>query len=172
MWTLGRPDQSPRPPTSHAGRTLCRTCSRPRPRQVDRQASALDQGAEFKGTELQALDKLRQLHPSEDPLSAEVVKLLEAARVADVPLTDREIMDASRKLARGSAAGPSGWTAELLQQALECSTFRAAFVHLANEVAANRVSLPVRTRLNACRLVAVPKSESDIRPIAGPQRSQ
>ncbi len=75
-----------------------------------------------------------------------------------------------KSLCRGKAPGPSGWTAELLYIVTSDNDIAEAVGYLVLDIANNEVCAEATNQLNAARLIAISKPESNsVRPIAVPE---
>ena len=74
--------------------------------------------------------------------------------------------EAIRKAPRGSGAGPSGWRYEHLRGLLENDLTCNLFYGVCSLIADGKVPDSVLPLLTASRLIALPKANSDVRPIA------
>lgn len=71
-----------------------------------------------------------------------------------------------KKLCRGKAPGPSGWTEELLAAALADSYCEEALVTMLSDILNGEVPVASRNALATSRLIALPKPDGKIRPVA------
>lgn len=124
------------------------------------------------------LEECQKLHPTASATARSVVDVKPPAAVFDgsagvAVMADELVGVISRKVANGSAAGPSGWTGELLaiaandEQAMPGLT--AMVAALANDWFAGHAEEPAVAQLMlASRLVLItkPNTKSGIRPIA------
>src|SRR4051812_25310896 len=69
-------------------------------------------------------------------------------------------------MAAGVAPGPSGWTADLLKILAEDPACLRPVTAMLVDIANNRLAGSVRNRLTLCNLIALPKDDKNIRPIA------
>lgn len=117
----------------------------------------------------EVLECLQNLHPEED-LGA-LPELKAEAKYATV-FQPQSVEQAIRRLPKGRAAGPSGWTAEHLLPLLEDEECLLGLTALINRIAAGHLSAQTREYLLACRLHCFYKKggatleERGLRPIA------
>ena len=71
-----------------------------------------------------------------------------------------------RRIPAGSAPGPSGWTEEMLDDALVDDNFAHGFMVLLRDICNGRVSAGSARVLSASALVGIPKPDGGTRPIA------
>jgi hypothetical protein len=76
------------------------------------------------------------------------------------------VREAVRKLMSGATPGPTGWTEELILDALEDAEAARGIAAFVSDVANGRVSRTVRYLLTACTLTGIPKPDGGVRPIA------
>ena len=107
------------------------------------------------------LQKLRDLHP-EGP-SIEIPE-------ADFPrigVVDKsELRLAVEKLARGASPGPSGLSESMMRLLVEDEEACLSLCHMIRDVINGDVPVSVRKRLTRCRIIALPKPQNGIRPVA------
>ena len=77
-----------------------------------------------------------------------------------------KVVELVRRLARGTAAGPSGWTAELLLPLLADNVCLQAVTLLVQLIANNELDPHSRVLLSCSTLHAIPKSDGGLRPLA------
>lgn len=110
------------------------------------------------------LGRLEALHPP-NPTDR---GLWPGAPKAAIPrVTAKHLAQVAKELPRGSAPGPSGWTFELVQAAIDrqpTGTVAAFLIDMAQR--ALRGTLHWRGLLTASRLVALKKPDGGVRPIA------
>jgi hypothetical protein len=114
-----------------------------------------------------ALEQLRQLHPPCDvgPSAFETPPKVGdfSSRSLSITALFRVIMKAPRQ----SAPGRSGWTIELLRSAWDRSkVFRDAFTLIVQDIMNNELDNELRTFFRSSTLVAIPKLDDGVRPIA------
>ena len=89
---------------------------------------------------------------------------------ADAPalaiLSTQELREAGRRLAKGAAPGPSGTTDGIVRILLDDEVCCSALCHMLLDVINGKVADEVMTRLKRARLVAIPKADGGIRPVA------
>jgi hypothetical protein len=110
-----------------------------------------------------AFDKLRALHP-------------DGAAPDDCPLPrdftfDRDfdveaVTKAVRKLMSGATPGPTGWTEELILDALDDPEAARGIAAFLSDIANGRITRTVRYLLTSCTLIGIPKPDGGVRPIA------
>lgn len=106
-------------------------------------------------------EKLQELHPA-------------GAASGPIPLHGPPVLDIDmlqysecvRRACSGAAAGRTGWTDELWAQALANVEVREALRIPLLDIANNEVGDSVARRLTGCRLAAIPKTTTDVRPVA------
>jgi hypothetical protein len=112
----------------------------------------------------QAIEELRKLHPScESQLPAP------HAMANTTPPTILDSTDLTRlvkSMDTGSAPGPSGWTVRLIRMTLHDEICCQGFTKLINDIIHNKLPPQAKQFLLACNLVASPKTNGGLRPIA------
>lgn len=112
-------------------------------------------------THEQKRDALRDLHPPE-----EGTHFISDASIAVIQVDPNILMKAVKKMCKGASAGCTGLTEELVFQLLGSETLRPAVIAILTDIINNRVDETVAYRLRSCRLIALPKADKKIRPIA------
>ena len=106
------------------------------------------------------MEKLKDLHPAADPPT-----FGEPPNTPHIPITAAVLKKRLKRLPKGSAAGPSGWTYEHLQAvAYGTSAGFEALLELINAILEGE--LEDTPELLACRLIPLVKPGGGIRPIA------
>jgi hypothetical protein len=100
-----------------------------------------------------ALADLRKLHP-EEPESPEL-HLQSSAKLHDL---DPNLVEKTvKQMCHGSAAGRTGWTEELLRPLLVADCTRRQVTSIIEMIINDEVAPEIRDRINAARLIAIPK---------------
>ena len=108
------------------------------------------------------MSALRDLHPPcEDPCPDGPDRQIVAIDLEELKLVIK------RKIARGAAAGPSGWTGELLLPLIRDKSCLEGLGALVLDISNNLLDAHSRQLLTSCLLLAIPKPGSDVpRPLA------
>ena len=129
---------------------------------LSRAAKTLLQDGEAIGPSPEVYEKLLKLHPAGPHLERH-----ERKDVGQwVSLGQASVKEVVRKAQNGASPGPSGWTAELLNVALKNPTFAKEFTSLMKDILNGDISERAAELLRMSRLVALPKPDAGIRPIA------
>ena len=129
---------------------------------LGRAAKRLDRAPEGKRMSTDALlDAVRKLHPAGEP-----PKKLTTTERETLSFDQEEFITTLRGLCSGSSPGVTGWTEELLSDAAEDTIVAAALVAMCVDIANDDLPEHTRHRLRRSRLLAIPKPDSGIRPIA------
>ena len=107
------------------------------------------------------LDQLRKLHPS---LPISFALPTDAPKIACLP--PQELRDAGKRLAKGSAPGPSGTTEAIVRLLLDDEICCSSLCHMICDLVNGMLSKEVMRRLRRARLVALPKTSKSVRPVA------
>ena len=91
---------------------------------------------------------------------------VESDSVNPISLKKEAFFNAIRKAPRGSGAGPSGWRYEHLNTLLENDLTCELLYLVCSLIAGGKVPNSVLPLLTASRLIALPKANDDVRPIA------
>ena len=110
----------------------------------------------------EVLEKLWELHPA--PPAGDLPSLPEGAPT--LALQDAQLSRYIRGLPGSVAAGPSGWTYEMVQDACGNEVCRRALLALLYDTAAGLLPRPIAILLLAARLFAAGKPGGGIRPVA------
>ena len=112
------------------------------------------------------LQALRAKHPA--PQSPTTLDSNLVNSVSPVDLTPAQVLALVKRMPRGTAAGPSGLRADHLKQMLTESDvdILPALTHVINAIRAANVPDEVTPFLAGARLMALPKGDNDVRPIA------
>ena len=116
---------------------------------------------ERKLSDEETIAKLKTLHPY-----SERTFHLPADAPALAILSTQELREAGRRLAKGAAPGPSGTTDGIVRILLDDEVCCSALCHMLLDVINGKVADEVMTRLKRARLVAIPKADGGIRPVA------
>ena len=81
-------------------------------------------------------------------------------------LPSHEFMTNIKTASKGSGCGPSGWRYEHLRVLISDSFTAANLFRVCSIIAAGLLPEPITKLLRAARLIALPKSSGDVRPIA------
>src|SRR6185312_2339125 len=109
-----------------------------------------------------AFEKLLRLHPhGEAPVDCP-----RPQHAVTVPFSVDDVAKAARKLRTGATPGPSGWTEELVLEAMEDPDAARGIAAFVTDIANAAVSPTVRELLTTCTLVGIPKPDGGVRPIA------
>ena len=134
---------------------------------VGRGARKLDQKCvSFSLSDQHVRQKLIDMHPAEEPLAQEFESFFHARRLSRNVIDVEKLRDAARCLPKGASPGPTGWTAELVCQAIKDPAIALLLADVISDVASNRIAQSVTSRLTASRLIALPKEPTKPRPIA------
>ena len=106
--------------------------------------------------------KLSLKHPTRDPNTP----VPHSDTCNSMALPASVIINVIKKSPRGSGAGPSGWKFEHLRNLLDNAVTQDALVRVLSSIAEGNLPSLVTTWLSASRLIALPKSSGDVRPIA------
>ena len=129
---------------------------------VSKAAKVLDR--KFKPNTLtnqETLGKLELLHPQKActftvPNDAPII----------VGISTNELREAGRRLAKGVSPGPTGTTDGIIRILLDDEVCCLNLCHMIADLINGFVSKEVRTRINRARLVAIPKPDGGVRPVA------
>jgi hypothetical protein len=135
---------------------------------LKRAANKLDQNAvALDLTPQQVRAQLVGLHPHEDLMSTATLHALDRNFAdADVIITTPQALEAVAGMSKGASPGPTGWTSELLAQAMKEPEIANAFATVFSDIASGNIDSTIRDRLISARLVAIPKEPTKVRPIA------
>ena len=106
-------------------------------------------------------EKLKQLHPQK-PITFNLPS--DAPQIACINPT--ELRSAGRRLAKGASPGPTGITDVIIRILLDDEICCVSFCHMLMDLINGELSKQVMARLRRARLVAIPKSDEHVRPIA------
>ena len=106
-------------------------------------------------------EKLKQLHPQK-PITFNLPS--DAPQIACI--TPTELRSAGRHLAKGASPGPTGITDVIIRILLDDEICCVSFCHMLMDLINGELSKQVMARLRRARLVAIPKSDEHVRPIA------
>ena len=81
-------------------------------------------------------------------------------------VTPNEIREAGRRLAKGAAPGPTGTTDSILRILLDDEVCCLSLCHMITDLINGELAEEVMKRIKRARLVAVPKPQQGVRPIA------
>ena len=157
---------APRPPSDHTAQASAvrRACALVREGLLSKAAAALDALPPLAFTDELKL-VLQQLHPPAVEAMADDVPREEHLRCGR-----DEVLGAVKRLPRGSAPGPSGWTFELIETACsgagEHNMFVKALTLLSNLLFSASLPPVCVDDLTASILVPLAKSSNGVRPIA------
>ena len=112
-------------------------------------------------TDEETLDKLAALHPQRQY----EVSLPEDAPIISGIMTE-ELRKAGKRLAKGVNPGPTGMTDGIVQLMLDNEISCTNLAHMISDLINGFVDHSVLFRLNRARLVAIPKSNGGVRPVA------
>ncbi len=107
--------------------------------------------------------KLRELHP-EEPMSP-MLHIETKVKLHDLDPNDLEKI--VRKMCHGSAAGRTGWTEELLLPLVSSPKTRKQMAEMFLMIINNEVDAEIRGRINAARIIGIPKPVKTLAEIAG-----
>ena len=107
-----------------------------------------------------AIDQLRLLHP---PAASLILPPVPHPLFNKVD-KDKLARIIKSRLANGSAAGPSGWTGELLAVLIDSNDCLTGLSYIIQDIANNRLEPHARDLLTQSKLFAIPKSETDPTP--------
>ena len=88
------------------------------------------------------------------------------SHVGQINLSNEHLLSVIRNSPRGSAAGPSGWRYEHFRALIENPISADSLLLVCSTIAQSSVLDSVCKLLSASRLIALPKSGGDVRPIA------
>ena len=108
-------------------------------------------------------EKLARKHPQRD---YDIVRDQYADSFNPIELSRSSFLIAVNSLPRGSGTGPSGWWYEHLKILAECESTEEGLFCICSMIAKGRIPSGASTLLSASRLIAIPKSNGDVRPIA------
>jgi hypothetical protein len=100
-----------------------------------------------------ALADLRKLHPPEAESPDLCLKTTAKFHDLDPNLVEKTV----KQMCHGSAAGRTGWTEELLRPLLTSEKTRREITSIFTMIINDEVAPEIRDRINAARLIAVPK---------------
>jgi hypothetical protein len=110
------------------------------------------------------IEILKQLHPTcSDSLPSPPAQIDSSVRLLQ---PDGDFVDLVKSFDNGSAPGPSGWTARLIMRTLYDETCLTGFCRLINDINTDNLPPEARQYILPCTLVAVPKKNGGLRPIA------
>ena len=129
---------------------------------VSKASNVLDQ--EFKPkclSDEEIVAKLRDLHPE---IPTTFCLPADAPEVACI--SPYELREAGRRMAKGAAPGPTGTTDSILRLLLDDEICCLSLCHMLRDLINGALSKQTMTRLTRSRLVAIPKANGGVRPIA------
>ena len=112
----------------------------------------------FPANDTTLLRELRALHPL-SPLPI-------CERPRSLPILSKEIAPAIKRMRRAKAPGPSGWTEELLATLPMTGPIGEGLRAMLTDIATGALPKDVRRLLAASTLIALPKPNGKVRPIA------
>ena len=105
--------------------------------------------------------KLRELHPDGPPIQ---IPEADFPRIGVVESSELRL--AVEKLARGASPGPSGLSESMMRLLVDDDVSCLSLCHMVRDVINGEVPLSVRKRLTRCRIIALPKPQNGICPVA------
>ena len=112
----------------------------------------------------ETLNKLRSKYPSRREGLCDGPCM--SGPVSSLTLKSSVLFDAIRKAPRGSGAGPSGWRYEHIRALLDNIVTCDLLYQTCSLITEGKIPDSVVPLLSASRLIALPKANSDVRPIA------
>ena len=110
----------------------------------------------------ESIQRLRAKHPARKMS----LTLSDVDEVSSIQLKKSVVLESSRKSPRGSRAGPSGWRFEHLRVLQDNASTSNLLFSLCSLIAEDKVPPSAVPLLSCSRLIALPKSNGDVRPIA------
>jgi hypothetical protein len=105
-------------------------------------------------------EKLEALHPP----GADPAPLPPGMHTPDLGITVDDVRKAAK--ATGAAPGPNGLTDEIIAVLLQDNICAKAITAMITDIVNNDIAPSIRERLTRCRLVALPKPDGSVRPVA------
>ena len=112
-------------------------------------------------SDAETLEKLRMLHPAQ---TCDFKLPDDAPIIAGV--SPEELRAAGRRLAKGVSPGPTGTTDNVLRLLLDDEVCCTSLCHMMADLLNGFLSRQVLRRLNRARLIAIPKPDGGVRPVA------
>ena len=107
------------------------------------------------------VQKLRTLHPEGPNIQ---IPEADFPRIGIVEKS--EVRLAVEKLARGASPGPSGLSESMMRLLVDDEETCLSLCHMVRDVINGEIPSSVRKRLTRCRIIALPKPQNGIRPVA------
>ena len=110
------------------------------------------------------LELLKEKHP--EASNSNLHNLWDTSTEPSITLQRNVFLKALKSSPRGSAPGPSGLRFEHLKICAEVHDLEECLFNIAQRIASGSPELPIGQALAAARLIALPKGENSVRPIA------
>ena len=107
------------------------------------------------------MKKLQELHPEGLPIE---IPEADFPRIGVVE--KNELRLATEKLAKGASPGPTGFSESMMRLLADDEGSCLSLCHMFRDVINGEVPQSVRKRLTRCRIIALPKPQNGIRPVA------
>ena len=107
------------------------------------------------------VQKLKELHPEGHAIQ---IPETDFPRIGIVEKSELRL--AVDKLARGASPGPSGLSESMMRLLGDDDESSLSLCHMIRDVINGEIPLCVRKRLTRCRIIALPKPQNGIRPVA------
>ena len=105
--------------------------------------------------------KLKELHPEGPAID---IPIADFPRIAVVEQSEFRL--AVERLAKGASPGPSGLSESMVRLLADDDEACLSLCHMIRDVINGEIPFSVRKRLTRCRIIALPKPQNGIRPVA------